>query len=72
MGTKTTPRVPKVFFLFLMELKGRTSQKEWQCFGTAAQGGGGVTIPGGAPEPWGCGTEGCGDGHGGAGWAWGS
>ena len=31
-------------------------------------GGGGVTVPGGAPELWGCGTEGCGDGHGGVGW----
>ena len=30
----------------------------------AAQGGGGVTIPGGVPEPWGCDTEGCGQ------WAW--
>ena len=29
---------------------------------------GGVTIPGGVPEPWGCGTEGC--GHAGLGWAW--
>ena len=36
------------------------SQKEWRCSGTAAQGGGGVTVPGGAQEPWGCGTEGCG------------
>ena len=26
----------------------------------AVQGGGGVTIPGGAQEAWGCGTEGCG------------
>ena len=26
--------------------------------GTAAQGDGGVTIPGGVPEQWGCGTEG--------------
>ena len=24
----------------------------------AARGGGGVTVPGGVPEPWGCGTEG--------------
>jgi len=32
--------------------------------GTAAQGGGGVTIPGGAQEPCGCGTEGRGQ------WAW--
>ena len=28
------------------------------------QEGGGVTIPGGVPEPWGCGTEGRGQ------WAW--
>jgi len=26
----------------------------------AAQGGGAVTVPGGVPEPCGCGTEGCG------------
>ncbi len=32
--------------------------KEWCCGGTAAQGGGGVTVPGGVPELWGCGTEG--------------
>ena len=32
--------------------------KEQYCSGTAAQGGGGVTVPGGAPELWGCGTEG--------------
>ena len=45
---------------------GRTSQppapllppKEQCCSGTAAHGGGGVTVPGGVPEPWGCGTEG--------------
>ena len=30
----------------------------WKSIGTAAQGGGGVTIPGGVPEPWGCGTAG--------------
>ena len=30
----------------------------------AAQGGGGVTVPGGVPEPCGCGTEGHGQ------WAW--
>ena len=30
----------------------------------AAQGGGGVTVPGGVEEPCGCGTEGCGQ------WAW--
>ena len=29
-----------------------SSQKEWLCTGTAAQGGGGVTIPGCAQEPW--------------------
>jgi len=34
--------------------------KERSGTGTAAQGGGGVTIPGGAPDPWRCGTEGCG------------
>ena len=28
----------------------------------AAQGGGGVTVPGGVPEPCGCGTEGSGHG----------
>ena len=37
-----------------------SSHKEQCCSGTAAQGGGGVTIPGGVPEPWGSGTEGCG------------
>ena len=37
-----------------------SSQKEWSDMGTAAQGGGGVTVPGGVPEPWRCGTEGCG------------
>ena len=41
-----------------------SSHKEQCCSGTAAQGGGGVTIPGGVPEPWGCGTEGCGQ------WVW--
>ena len=30
----------------------------------------GVTVPGGVPELWGCGTEGRGYGHGGVGWAW--
>ena len=34
--------------------------EEQCCSGTAAQGGGGVTVPEGVPEPWGCGTEGCG------------
>ena len=37
-----------------------SSPKEQCCSGTAAQGGGGVTIPGGVPQLWGCGTEGCG------------
>jgi len=31
---------------------------------------GGVTNPGGAPEIWGCGTEGRGDVYGGVGWGW--
>ena len=31
-------------------------------------GNGGVTVPGGVPELWGCGTEGC--LHGGVGWGW--
>ena len=35
----------------------------------AAQGGGGVTIPGGVPEPCGCGTEDVISGHGGDGLA---
>ena len=30
----------------------------------AAHGGGGVAVPGGVPELWRCGTEGCGQ------WAW--
>ena len=34
--------------------------KELSDIGTAAQGSGGVTIPGGAQELWRCGTEGCG------------
>ena len=34
----------------------------------AAQGGGGVTVPGGVPEPCGCGTEDVVSGHGGMGW----
>ena len=33
---------------------------------------GGVTIPGGVPEPWKCGTEGCGQWAWGVGWGWGS
>ena len=39
-------------------ISGNTSPKEWSGSGTAAQGGGGVTIPGGVQEPWRCGTEG--------------
>jgi len=35
----------------------------------AAQGGGGVTVPGGVPEPCGCGTEDVVSGHGGDGLA---
>jgi len=35
-----------------------SSLKEQCCSGTAAQGGGGVTVPGGVQEL--CGTEGCG------------
>ena len=33
----------------------------------AAQGGGGVTVPGGVAEPCGCGTEDVASGHGGGG-----
>ena len=35
-----------------------SSPKEQCCSGTAAQGGGGVTIPGGVAKPWECGPEG--------------
>jgi len=43
------------------QILGATSSlEEWLGTGTAAQGGVGVTIPGGVPEPWRCGTEGCG------------
>jgi len=46
-------------------ISGRTySPKERWGSGTAAQGGGAVTIPGGVEEPCGCGTEGRGQ------WAW--
>ena len=34
-----------------------SSPKEQCCSVTAAQGGGGVTVHGGVPGPWGCGTE---------------
>jgi len=43
---------------------GKTSQKSSKAVAQAAQGGGGVTVPGGVPEPCGCGTEGHGQ------WAW--
>ena len=39
-------------------------RNEWCCSGTAAQGGGAVTTPGGVPERCRCGTEGGGQ------WAW--
>jgi len=42
-------------------------QKSHQALEQTAQGGGGVTIPEGVPEPWRCGTERCGYGHGGDG-----
>ena len=35
-------------------------QKSGAAVARAAQGGGGVTVPGGVQEPCGCGTEGCG------------
>ena len=38
--------------------------KSGEAVAQAAQGGGGVTVPGGVPEPCGCGTEGHGQ------WAW--
>ena len=41
-----------------------SSHKEQWRTGTAAHGGGGVTVPGGVQEPWRCGTEGRGQ------WAW--
>jgi len=41
----------------------KTFQKERCCSGTAAQGGGGVTVPGGVQELCRCGTEGRGDGR---------
>jgi len=41
-----------------------SSRKKWSVTGTAAQGGGGLTIRGGVQEPWRCGTEGRGQ------WAW--
>jgi len=46
---------------------GKTSHRERCGSGTAAQGGGAVTVPGGVPEPCGCGTEGRGQG---AWWGW--
>ena len=47
-----------------LDIRKYSSLKEQCCSGTAAQGGGGVTIPGGVPKLWGCGTEGRGQ------WAW--
>ena len=53
-----------------MDFGGFTSDQEKRlrkssnALAQAAQGGGGVTIPGGVPEPWRCGTEGCSQ------WAW--
>ena len=41
-----------------------SSQRSSEAVAQAAQGGGGVTVPGGVPEPCGCGTEGHGQ------WAW--
>jgi len=47
------------------EILGKISSLKWQWgSGTAAQGGVGVIVPGGIPELWVCGTEGCGQ------WAW--
>ena len=43
---------------------GQRSSKEQSAIDAAAQGKDGVTIPGGASEPWRCGTERCGQ------WAW--
>jgi len=37
-----------------------SSQKEMVRQWHSCTGSGGVTIPGGVPELWGCGTEGCG------------
>ena len=47
-----------------MDIRRNFFPEEWLSGGTAVQGGGGVTIPGGVPVLWGCGTEGCGQ------WAW--
>ena len=52
------------FHDFRLDIRKYSSLKEQCCSGTAAQGGGGVTIPGGVQGPWGCGTEGCGQ------WTW--
>ena len=41
--------------------------KSGEAMAQAAQGGGGVTVPGGVPEPCGCGTEDVVSGHGGDG-----
>lgn len=42
-----------------------SSQAEWKCIGTAAQGGGAATDPGGVQEVWRCSTGGRGQ------WSWG-
>ena len=42
-------------------------RKSSEAVAQAAQGGGGVTVPGGVPEPCGCGTEDVVSGHGGDG-----
>jgi len=49
---------------FRLHIRNVSSPTEQTGTGTAAQGGGGVIIPGGVPEPWRCGTEGRGQ------WAW--
>ena len=46
-----------------------SSPKEWQCSGTAALGGGGVTIPGGAQNHGDVALRDVVSGHG---WGWGS
>ncbi len=46
------------------------SPKEQCCSGTAAQGGGGVTIPGGVQGTGDVALRDVGSGHGGVGWGW--
>ena len=45
---------------FRLDIRNNFFSEEQWCSGTAAQGSGAVTDPGGVPEPWRCGTEGCG------------